>query len=335
MAKRTAQWKNKLYLQLLSKYLKPMGKSTLWTIVWTLLTVCFLTACSEDGELVMPVPKDLSEQYVRNCLNGKGWMHVSSHELKDNLQLDKDDYWQGHIAIGPQQYFFKGDSITTFVTSDGLGIKGYTTDTYQYQRKTHQLNGKDAEYFKLIDVNENELKMLKYQAFNGNGRKIYVYSIYRRMTDAELQSVRQEHPYNLRTYNADYPMLPEQAKITPADFQQHALNRLWTCSEVYLLENDSRYQATNLLATDSTLCMPDYQLSTDSLCMNYPTAMKHDIANSRMPYKYLANGYFLHTDNDADFHILTLTDSEMRVIRYIADPKTGKRTGYYCIYTVA
>lgn len=300
-------------------------------ILLVMLTVV-LSACGEEDDQVVPMPQDVTAERFDSCVCGRGWVNVSSREVKQNGVLAKEDYWDNPDAGKPQQYFFSGDTLTTFLDTEAFAADGYQESRYAYKRAEHRLISTTGEVFQLISVSDDELCVLQYKGFSGNGEKIYIYSVYRPMSAAELQLCRNTHPYNLATINTDYPTLPEQMLITAADFKQNAVNSGWKCTESYPMETDRRYAAVSSRTAKNTLTPSDIYITADSL-ISFQRGVIHGLTvSNRQKYSFRANSFTLDTGTDTSLRILTLTANEMRLLITNATDDPQQCHGTYCIY---
>ena len=69
-----------------------------------------LTACSSDdalgefnenGEFVIKDKQQVSLAEFNSITNGYGWYEAETHEILDNGQYKKNDYWKGMVGGGP------------------------------------------------------------------------------------------------------------------------------------------------------------------------------------------------------------------------------------------
>lgn len=299
--------------------------------VVAMLTVV-LTACGEEDEQVLPMPQDVTVERFDSCVSGRGWVNVSSREVKQNGVLAKEEYWSNPDAGKPQQYFFSGDTLTTFLSTDAFAADGYQESRYAYKRAEHKLISTAGEVFKLISVSEDELCVLQYKGFSGNGEKIYIYSIYRPMDATELQLCRNSHPYNLATINTDYPTLPEQMLITPTEFKQNAVNQGWKCTAAYPMETAGRYVAAGSRTAAVALTPDDIYITTDSIVAFKRGVMHGFTVSGRQKYSFRANSFTLDTGTGTSLRILTLTADEMRLLITNGTNGQTQSHGTYCIY---
>lgn len=310
----------------------PMLNLKRFKLVLLAMLSVVLTACGEEDDQVVPMPQDITETRFDSCVSGRGWVNVSSREVKQNGELAKEDYWSNPDAGKPQQYFFTGDTLTTFLSTEAFAADGYQESRYAYKRAEHRLISTTGEVFKLISVSPEELCVLQYKGFSGNGDKIYIYSIYRPMNDAELQLCREAHPYNLATINTDYPTLPEQALITPTDFKLNAVNKGWKCTAAYPMETAGRYAAAGSRSAVVAATPNDLYITADSLISFSRNVLSGLTVSDRQKYSFHANSFSLETGTNTTLHILTLTADEMRLLITNVSDSQKHSFGTYCIY---
>lgn len=296
--------------------------------------IVVLAACGEEDEQVVPIPQDVAEARFDSCVNGKGWIHVSSREVKQNGTLAKEEYWSNPDAGKPQQYFFGGDTLTTFLSTEAYNAAVYKVSRYTYKRAERRVVSPRGEVFKLISVSPEELCILQYKGFSGNGERIYLYSIYRPMNAGELALCRREHPYNVATINSEYPMLPEQALITPTDFKQKAIGHGWKCAKAYRMATENRYAAASSRSRTGQAALANLYFTADSLIAFKSGVLSGFTVSGRQKFSFRANSFSLDTGTGAGVKILSLTADEMRLLLPSAAIGSQDGTVFYCIYRV-
>ena len=291
-----------------------------------------MTACGEEDEQMVPLPQNISEAYLDSCVSGKGWTLMASHEIKPNGTLEKTDYQSAPDAAKPQQYFFTGDTLTTFLSTEAYSIDVYRKSYYTYNPATHKVETPEGEAFKVISVSPDELCVVQYKGFSGNGTQILVYSVYRPMNAGELALCRRNHPYNIATLNHEYPVLPEQMFITPADFKLKAVGQGWLRTAAYRMETTNRYSAVNLHATGGATAPEGIYLTADSLFAISHNDLSGFSLGKSLKYNFRANSYSLETPIGTGLRLLSLSADEMRLLVPPAtdDGQTGN--GMYCVY---
>lgn len=300
-----------------------------------LLTVMFmavLTACGEEDEPAVPVPQDISTAYFDSCVSDKGWILVSSHEVKANGTLAKEDYWSAADAGKPQQYFFGGDTITTFLSTEAYGMDTYQVSRYTYNSTTHRLTTPAGEVFRVVTANPQEIGVMQYKGFNGNGQPIYIYSVYRNMNAGELAAYRRTHRYNIATINRDYPTLPEQMLITPSDFRLKVVNNAWKCAEAYPMETAVRYSAKDIRKAGSMSVPDNLYFTADSLVAFRMAVLSGLSVKGKQKYSFRANSFSLDTGTGTGLRILSLTADEMGLLLPAHTEGQQGSSTLYCIY---
>lgn len=301
-------------------------------IIIAVMFTVVLAACGEEDEQVVPLPQDVSVARFDSCVSGKGWIHVSSREVKQNGTLAKEEYWNAPDAGKPQQYFFGGDTLTTFLSTEAYNAEVYQVSRYKYKSLEHSVVSTRGEVFKLISVSPDELCIIQYKGFGGNGEKIYLYSVYRPMNAGELALCRREHPYNVATINSEFPTLPEQEVITVADFKAKAVNHGWKCTEAYRMETATRYAAKDLQKLKDMAVPDNFFLTADSI-VSFKTGVPSNISVSgRHKYSFRANSFSLDTSLGVSVRILYLSADEMRLLLPGGSDGQRQESGLYCIY---
>ena len=301
-------------------------------VLFLFLSVISFTSCDEDGELVVPSVQLVSEADFTRLVDGKAWKYIESHEIKGDGTMMKSDYWRGLIGGAPEQYSFSGGEITTYMYIDSYPMKCYRTIKYTFAEGKNQVMSGANDVFTVVSVSADRLCIIKHQATKADGEDIYVYAVYRAMTDYEQASLKQNYPYNLSTINKDYPEMPEQTAVTEADFTDFAVNQAWQCTEAHALFVGNRYCAADFFASDTELKPVDYEITADSI---YETTRGgNPSTDTRKGYKYTfnANGRFVETQGGTTFRIISLTADEMHTVQTREAGTDGKQADLYCIY---
>ena len=296
------------------------------------LAATLLTACSDDDEARMPMPEPVSTEYFESCVGGKGWQYVESHEIKANGTIEKKDYWEGLFGGSPEQYSFSGDSISTYRLIDAYPIRGYNRRGVTYDEGTNRLMSDGEEVFKVISVSPDELHIVRNQAMNGDGTRIYVYAVYRAMTPDELAACKSRHPYDLDTFNERYPALPQQENFTAADFARYAVGSGWKCAEAYRMETAGRYDAAQPVTAAARATADCMYISADTITTYAAPDGSVTAKGADARYTYHANGFYLSTGPAAGFKIISVDDAEMRIVRRIRPADGQKAANMYCVY---
>lgn len=272
-----------------------------------------------------------AEQFMRYT-SGKGWQHVESHEVKANGDIDKRDYRKSHAGAKPELYAFSGDTVTTYVCGGAYPINGYRARRYAYNCRDNSLTADGTEVFRVLSVSDTELKIVKYEAMRGDGKKIYVCSTYRPMTRQELDSCRAKHRYDLDTFNELYPALPEQERLTAADFARYAVGFGWKCAEAHKMETPGRYDIADYFGGGGPGEADNYFIAADTLTRYTPAKGGQQGAKESMRYAYRANGFYVATGPSTGFHVLSVNDQEMRIVKQMPSADGSQPVSLYCVY---
>lgn len=280
----------------------------------------------------VPQPQPVMSDYFMRCVSGKGWQYVESHEIKANGDIEKRDYWDGHAVEAPVQYYFTRDSITTYMDFDAYPIMGYRRQRFAFDGVNNSLTAGGTEVFKVMAVSPDTLRFVKYQAMRGDGTPIYVYATYRAMKPDEAEACRANYRYDLDTFNERYPAVPVQERLTAEDFMRHAVGFGWKCTEMHKMEVAWRYDAEDCRGGGAQPAAEDYFISADSLTVYQPCG--HGVLGmaGKVKYTYRANGYYVATGIDAGFRVLSLNDSEMRIVKRMPSADGTKPVSLYCVY---
>ena len=259
------------------------------------------TSCDEDGDLVVPPVRHVSGAEFARLVDGKAWKYVESHELNGDGTMRKDGYFEDLIGIGPEQYSFSGDSVTTYMYLDAYPLKCHKVERYTFQE----------------------------------GTRMYVYSVYRAMAAGERPSLKELYPVNLNTIDEDYPLLPEQEDLTEADFTALAVGRTWRCAEAHGLFVTGRYDKADFFATDTWMNPIDYEITADSVYEVTRLGGRPEPVRTGYAYTFNANGRYVETQGGTTFSILRLTADEMHLIQQRYNTAGGSSARLYCVYRQA
>lgn len=302
------------------------------TALILVMSVILLASCDEDDEARLPSIRPVTKAEFTRCTDGKIWKHVDSYEIKGNGTMSKNSYWEDLIGGGPVQYGFNGGTVTTYLYIDAYPFSGYRTEDYTYNEATNQVMTGQYDLFTVVDVNDNELRLIKHQASTGDGKAIYVYSIYRAMTPGEASALKDSYPYNLGTLNEDYPEMPEQQRITAEDFNTKVAGQAWHCAEAHGIPLAGRYDKGDYFAGKTKLTPIDYEITADSIYEISADKATGTAVRKAYAYTYRANGFYVETAGETIFRIISLTEKEMRIVQQRHEPATGYRVDLYCIY---
>lgn len=302
------------------------------TTLLFVLAVLFLASCDDDEDARVPVFLPVTAEYFASCVDGKGWRYAESHEIKGSGTFAKSDYWSDLVGGGPTQYSFDGDSITVYMYLDAFPISGYRKQKYTYDEQSRRLSIEGDDEFTVVSVDENELCLIRHEGTTGDGERIYVYAVYRAMSQGELATVRRNYPYNLNTLGKEFPELPERSSVTASDFNRKAVGQAWKCVSAHEMMWTWRYSVNEFYDGETALKPVDYEITVDSIIEYTPSAEGTDTLRKAYPYVYRANGSYVDTGDDNTFYVISLTSEEMQTVHSRYDAARGKDVRLYCIY---
>ena len=129
---------------------------------------------------------------------GYGWKHVSTHEIKENGECLKEEYYAGLDGAGPSYYYFESAaSLKTFMHVDAYPVNGFRTSAYKYIDANRVVVNNQHMIWQILSVDKDLLKAVEYLGVRADGIKVYGYVTYKRMTEQELAECRESYPVDL------------------------------------------------------------------------------------------------------------------------------------------
>ncbi len=151
----------------------------------------------ENGEWTLPNLDPLTRAEFEQKVVGYGWKWINTYEIMENGELAQKTYWEDMYGGSPDQYYFAKDSVTRFFWADAIPADCYWTSAYTYDEKGNQVSIEhETPTLQLLKLEDSRLEAIEYLGQLGDGTKIYGYSIYRRMSDEELEECRKSYPTN-------------------------------------------------------------------------------------------------------------------------------------------
>ncbi len=291
-----------------------------------------VASCGDDEDRIVPSQMNYSAGYLSSCLDGSGWKYVESHEVNKDGSFDKEDFWVDVYNGTPDQYMFKGDTITAFSYIADYPLKGFKKSAYRYNEQTNQLMSGDEELFKVLTVSENTLRIIKYNGLSGDGKKTYLYEVYRKMSYEELDYYRSTYLYNIAKLDVNYPVLPEKASVMPDNFTAIASEKAWQYVEGHEVLWSKRYKKEQFYSPEIYKVGMLY-VSADSISFMYPNgSYGRYIAAESMKYGYRANSSAVVSDGNVVFYLYSLDENTMEVVIDLQQTYKKKKTALFCKY---
>lgn len=176
---------------------------------WLCLAVILclgLSSCSDDdgwtfqfdenGECYAPSVSPISQAEFEEKVVGSAWAYVSTNEIgKDGKCLGKV-YYEDLIGGGAATYFFENsNTLKSYYYADAIPAYGFSTSTYNYEAGANRITttGTTA-MLQLLSTDGKRMEMIEYLGIRSGGEKIYGYSIYRKMSQQELEQCQKDYP---------------------------------------------------------------------------------------------------------------------------------------------
>ena len=137
---------------------------------------------------------------------------------------------------------------------------------------------------------------------------------------------------SLAVHLALYPALPEQERLTAADFARYAVGFGWKCAEAHKMETPGRYDIADYFGGGGPGEADNYFIAADTLTRYTPAKGGQQGAKESMRYAYRANGFYVATGPSTGFHVLSVNDQEMRIVKQMPSADGSQPVSLYCVY---
>lgn len=180
-------------------------------------TVGLLTSCSKDDDtkdpvicpVVLPDDNDIIERdptpvslaLFNQYTIGYGWCEAETHEMNNDGTYQKQNYWEDMDGGGPERYEFSEGVVTCYIYVDALPADGFYKRSLRYDETTGEVFFDENKVFTVLSANEQEIRVVKLGGLRGDNhggmKQIFLYVVLRRMTDEQLQEIRDIYTTNL------------------------------------------------------------------------------------------------------------------------------------------
>ena len=151
---------------------------------------------NENGECEPASLTPISSARFEEAVVGYGWKHVHTYEINPDGTCQTQDYYKDLDGAGPIQYYVEShSSLKVYMYVDAYPASGFRTVAYTFSDGNRLLSNQNT-VFQVLSVNGNTMEILDWLGIRAGGTEIYGYSIYRRMTNQELEEVQ-------KTYHTD------------------------------------------------------------------------------------------------------------------------------------
>lgn len=253
-----------------------MANVRIWRVLGMLLGLVVCSSCGddneypvfkfgEDGTCYYPSVSAISQESFEETVVGYGWKHVSTHEIKENGECLKEEYYAGLDGAGPSYYYFESAaSLKTFMHVDAYPVNGFRTSAYKYINANRVVVNNQHMIWQILSVDKDLLKVVEYLGVCADGIKVYGYVTYKRMTEQELAECRESYPVDLSNLkDLVISVTEESVFVNGKEFEfdvlesngayiVKALNE-GTCSITY----DDNHVKVKLLKSSATITVSD------------------------------------------------------------------------------
>ena len=168
-----------------------------------LLAAGLLASCDKDnplgeynssGEFVVNDREIVSADEFSRYALGYGWREAETYEIKDDGTAMEQPYWEGRVGGGPEFYEFGEGKATRFVYLDAYPADAHFDYTMQYDETTGRVYFDGREAFTVLNVSSQKIWIVKPGGVRGgDNKKIYLYIVLQRLSDEQLQKVRETY----------------------------------------------------------------------------------------------------------------------------------------------
>lgn len=180
-----------------------------WRVLGILLALVVCSSCGDDDEFptfkfdgdgtcYYPSVSAISKESFGEAVVGCGWKHVSTYEIGENGECLKQEYYADLVGAGPHHHYFESPtSLKTYMYVDAYPVKGFSTSAYEYMDANRVVANNQHAILQIISVDKDILKAVEYLGVHADGKKVYGYVTYKRMTEQELKDCQKSYPVDL------------------------------------------------------------------------------------------------------------------------------------------
>lgn len=177
-------------------------------IFFLLMLIPMFAACNQSGlnpefselEYILEHSEEMtvSEQSFHSVVDGYGWKWNSTNEILEDGSLSRTGYYDNLIGVAPSYFYFEPESFTRFCYMDYIPGDCFYENSYEYVQSEiwqYNMSGK-SRLMKVLSVDRSIIVCIEYlgvRATKNGLRDVSGLSVYSRMTDEELSSVRNRY----------------------------------------------------------------------------------------------------------------------------------------------
>ena len=155
-------------------------------------------AFDENGVCYSKNTEGISEVVFTNEVVGYGWLEIDTHRVKENGQLEAQDYWSTMVGFHRGQLYFESAGMVKDYWGQHTDIPGIDDTGWQggfypynssFEAPTFYFDKNNRDYYSVIlEVTDDKMVWLRKIT-----KDCYVVATYKRMTDDELTTFQEEY----------------------------------------------------------------------------------------------------------------------------------------------
>lgn len=166
----------------------------------------------DEGCCVLNGAKPITSGELQSEVVNYGWESIATYEVQDNGKLSKEEFWKERYGGSPTHYWFESSQqLVQYFYMDAQPAFCFRHVSWSYDAtKGFILCGNDnlataERYEQILKLGESNGRTLMYTmskiatiSDGDNGRKpVYAMIVYKRLTDYELQKMKESYNYDL------------------------------------------------------------------------------------------------------------------------------------------
>lgn len=181
------------------------------TIQFAIIAIlsCLFVSCGKGmnemesfyiGADLWPVSNEaISEDYLRQTLDGFGWHWIEGKTIKDG-KVTGENYYQERDGAVTNDYYFHDGIVTSFIAPDFYPVLCYWNQTIRYDDEHNDLWIRETDQLRIVNIDSEHFTAVENVGVKSDGTKVFVLNTWRKMSNAELKHYEE-------TYNRDFSEL--------------------------------------------------------------------------------------------------------------------------------
>lgn len=160
----------------------------------TLLPALAFTFNSKDECIVKNAQKISKKDFIKlSQEDGLQW--ISTREIMPSGELAKNDYYHLIRGQSPMSYFFEDGKIHSFFFNSATGRIASNPYPFEYDEKECRLIINNFATMQIVRLTNDEVGAVSLLGTDAEGKPTYAYTIYKRLSAAEVQTMKMKYGY--------------------------------------------------------------------------------------------------------------------------------------------